>query len=89
MPIVPALWAIAEKGYVDFSVVVKDLDDIGFKKAISIESFTYMPFHESCEKAMRPLGHSFKVMMMTHPDSLCVFVTEPSLSGVERWFIFF
>jgi hypothetical protein len=77
------------KGYVDFSVVVENLEDIGFKKAISIESFTYMPFHESCEEAMRLLGHSFKVMVMSRSDSLCVFVPEPSLSGVERWFIFF
>jgi sugar phosphate isomerase/epimerase len=75
MPIEPALPAIAEKGYVDFSVVVKDLDDIRFKEAISIETFTDKPSHESGEEAMRFLGHSFKVKVMSHPDSFRVFVT--------------
>jgi sugar phosphate isomerase/epimerase len=49
---------IPGQGDVDYPAVVMALEEIGFNEAISIETFTNMPFGQACEggyAALSPL----------------------------------
>jgi len=47
---------IPGRGDVDYPGVVKALDEVGFKEAISIETFTDMPFDEACSEGYAALA---------------------------------